>query len=325
MSDKSSWDGIAFPWRDLDPCNSRELNSLLERLGAAPRKRWGQNFLVDRAAQQRIVGAAGIRSQDAVWEIGPGPGALTQHLWRSCRSLTLFEIDPLLLDFYRNRLSVDSVVGSSAGANEAAPKPPCGLVAGDVVKTWRSVYGIAAKKDAGNVENSDAESCCPDIVIGNLPYNTASLIMSDFARVAAFRPRCMVFTVQKEMAERWGAKEQSKAYSSFSVLLQSRFQMEHLFDLNARLFYPRPHVLSSCVRLCPREHGLSPAQLKELERFTRSIFRQRRKTIANNIKSDHGQFEKWESMLANIGIQTRQRAEEISIEQFLALGRQFQS
>ncbi|WGK69778.1 16S rRNA (adenine(1518)-N(6)/adenine(1519)-N(6))-dimethyltransferase RsmA [Candidatus Haliotispira prima] len=305
MPNPANWDRVPSPWKDFNPCSPKSLNNILKGLEAAPRKRWGQNFLIDSGAQQNIVRAAGVQPQDHVWEIGPGLGALTQHLWRNCRNLTLFEIDPVLLHFYQSRLPdrPDEPAGETG---------PCQLVAGDVVKTWCPT-GFRNDPD-----------WCPDVIISNLPYNTASMIMTMFAREAQFRPRCMVFTVQKEMAERLTAKERSKPYSSFSVLLQSRFHIECLFDIPARLFYPEPNVVSSTIRLRPRPHGLNPVQIEELERFTRAIFSQRRKTIANNIKSCHykEQFVELEAKLAGIGIRCSQRAEEITIEQFLALGSQ---
>ena len=306
-----NWDRLAFPWTDINPCSPKSLNIVLERLEAAPRKRWGQNFLIDLTAQQRIVRAAGIQASDRVWEIGPGLGALTQHLWRRSRSLTLFEIDPVLLDFYASRLGVglgvDLLSGRDGTAEASRAKLCCQLVAGDVLQTWHTVWQRWGE--------------CPQVAMGNLPYNSVSSLLSAFARHLEFRPRCMVFTVQKEMAERLTAKERSKPYSSFSVLLQSQFHVECLFDLPPRLFYPRPNVTSTTVRLLPRKHGLKATQLRELERFTRAIFSQRRKTLANNIKSSafQARFGELEPKLASLGIQYSQRAEEISIDQFLDL------
>ena len=105
--------------------------------------------------------------------------------------------------------------------------------------------------------------------------------------------------------------------------MQSRFAIEPLFDLGPQLFTPRPHVVSSVVRLQAQTHGLSPAQSRELERFTRTLFAQRRKTIANNIKSSRYRehFAAIQSALAELGIDCSQRAQEVSVEQFLAVGK----
>ena len=275
----------AVLFRDTNPCSLKELYHILGELGAAPRKRWGQNFLIDLTAQKRI--AAEIQGYEKVWEIGPGLGALTQHL--NCQNLTLFEIDPILIQFYKSRLH--------------EPSQNCQLIEGDVCQTWQTVW---------------AQQQRPDAVIGNLPYNSASLLLRQFALQADFRPECMVFTVQKEFAERLKARTGAKAYSSFSVLMQSQFTIEWLFDLGPQLFIPRPHVVSSVIRLQPRENN----QSKELERFTRTVFAQRRKTIANNLKSSHYQkhFDAIERALAELGIRSSQRAQEVSVEQFLAIG-----
>ncbi len=319
---KNIWDQYAFPWSDWCPCSPKSLNSMLSKLGAAPRKYWGQNFLIDFSAQKRIVQAAGIQLFDRVWEIGPGLGALTQHLWRNCHHLTLFEIDPILLNFYRSRLRIFGGLGNLGSLEnlgnlkmaemakqnvENCVQYCCTLIAGNVAKTWRNAGPI------------------PDIVISNLPYNVASLIMSQFAQEPNFRPRCMVFTIQKEMALRLTAQKRSKAYSSFSVLLQSQFHIECLFDLPSQLFFPKPNVISATIRLRPREHGLSAAQIEELENISRIIFSHRRKTIANNIKASQyrARFAELELKFNSLGIQCSQRAEEVSIEQFLALAQKF--
>ena len=286
--------------RFCNPCSPNDLHRVLHELGAAPRKRWGQNFLIDRAAQKRIV--AQIQQHESVWEIGPGLGALTQHLWQKCRDLTLFEIDPILIQFYKSRISAPC-----EGRKPCQLSQNCRLIEGDVCQTWQT---------------EQAQQGGPDAVIGNLPYNSASLLLRQFAMQADFRPRCMVFTVQKEFAERLKAQTGTKAYSSFSVLMQSQFAIERLFDLGPQLFTPRPRVVSSVVRLQPKKHGLNPAQSQTLERFTRTVFAQRRKTIANNLKSSHYQkhFDAIERALADLGIRSSQRAQEVSVEQFLAIG-----
>ena len=293
-----------------NPCSPNDLHRVLRELGAAPRKRWGQNFLIDRAAHSRI--AAQIQQHESVWEIGPGLGALTQHLWQKCRELTLFEIDPLLIQFYKSRISAPCEgCGPSVGCGPCQLSQNCRLIEGDVCQTWQT-----ARKQ-------QAQQGGPDAVIGNLPYNSASLLLRQFAMQADFRPRCMVFTVQKEFAERLKAQTGTKAYSSFSVLMQSHFAIERLFDLGPQLFTPRPRVVSSVIRLQPKKHGLSPAQSQKLEHFTRTVFAQRRKTIANNLNSAHYQkhFDAIERALAKLGIRSSQRAQEVSVEQFLAIGK----
>lgn len=312
-------------WREwstqfCNPCSPNDLHRVLHALGAAPRRRWGQNFLIDRAAQRRIVEAAQIQQHESVWEIGPGLGALTQHLWRRCRDLTLFEIDPILIQFYKSRINApcedrEPCEGRKPSVGQLSQN--CRLIEGDVCQTWQTALKAQAE------QAKQAQQGGPDAVIGNLPYNSASLLLRQFAMQADFRPRCMVFTVQKEFAERLKAQTGTKAYSSFSVLMQSRFAIEPLFDVGPQLFTPRPHVVSSAVRLQAKTHGLSLCQSRELERFTRAMFAQRRKTIANNLKTSRYRehFAAIQSALAKLGINCSQRAQEVSVEQFLAIGK----
>ena len=179
---------VSLEWSTqfCNPSSPKELHRILGELGAAPRGRWGQNFLIDRAAQRRIVEAAQIQQHESVWEIGPGLGALTQHLWRSCRDLTLFEIDPILIQFYKNRISApyegrEPGEGRkpSVGRKPCQLSPNCQLIEGDVCQTWQTAQKAQAEQ---------AQQGGPDAVIGNLPYNSASLLLRQFAMQTGFRP-----------------------------------------------------------------------------------------------------------------------------------------
>lgn len=264
-----------------------EIRRELERLGLRLQKRWGQNFLVNPAARQRIVELLQPQPGERIWEIGPGLGALTELLLPRVGRLVVFEIDHGLIGYLRERFGGE---------------PRFELEAGDALKRWRGLYAQQP----------------PDGVIGNLPYSSASALVGAFAeeRVRASR---LVFTVQKELARRMGAAPGSKDYSSFSVLCQSAFRVRECFDLRAGSFFPAPAVVSTVVELRPLS-AEQPAEQPAAEwafflRTLRALFRSRRKTIRNNLlAAGLGDEERLREALRRAGVEPGQRAEELEPE-----------
>ncbi|PKL03960.1 MAG: hypothetical protein CVV53_09020, partial [Spirochaetae bacterium HGW-Spirochaetae-9] len=160
-------------------------------------KRFGQNFLVDPNAREKLYAALGTTAPVHVWEIGPGIGAMTALLLQRGHSVTAFEIDHGFARILRDLF----------GDN-----PRFTLVEGDFLKTW---------KDAGTN---------PDIVFGNLPYNVALTIIGDLLESGQV-PQRMIFTVQKEAAQRIVAVPGTKDYSAFSVLCSSVCRAKILYDI----------------------------------------------------------------------------------------------
>ncbi len=189
-----------------------------------------------------------------VWEIGPGIGSLTAPLLESGAVLTAFEIDHGFIQ------ALSALFGGREGF---------GIVAGDFLKTWKAAL---------------ASGGMPDAVCGNLPYNAASAFMGDFA-VNAFYPARMVFTVQKEGADRMRAKVDSDGYSSFSVLCQSFYAIKRLFDLPPSCFWPEPRVTSSVISVTPLADPVAPADRALYLEVVRALFASRRKTVLNNLKA----------------------------------------
>jgi 16S rRNA (adenine1518-N6/adenine1519-N6)-dimethyltransferase len=269
----------------------RELRALLESAGIAPKKRWGQNFLVNAEALGRIARLVEAAPGDRVWEIGGGTGALTSILAAAAGSLVVFEIDHGLV-----RL-LEGLLRDSAGAK---------VVPGDFVRT----FGEVVERDGP-----------PHRIVGNLPYRSASRIIAAIAG-APFEARRLVFTVQRELAERMLARPSTKAYSSFSVLCQARFAIRAGGDLGPASFYPQPRVASRIVLLEPRAGSPVAAELAGLERITRFLFATRRKTMRRSLAADRvpeGARRAVTEGLARLGIGTERRAEEMGVEQFIAL------
>jgi 16S rRNA (adenine1518-N6/adenine1519-N6)-dimethyltransferase len=189
---------------------------------------------------------------DTVWEIGPGLGAMTEALLREGAVCTVFEIDRGLCGY------LEDVYGA---------RDDFTLVCGDFVKTWRE-----ALLDHG----------LPQLLLGNLPYRSASLMIVDII-IGGLRPRRAVMTVQREAADRMCSAPGLKSYSSFSVLCQATFSLRILGELKPGSFYPAPDVSSAIMELVPRKDAPSGSSLRILEVLARALFASRRKTIRNNL------------------------------------------
>ena len=248
-------------------------------------KRFGQNFLVDPNAREKLYAALGASSPVHIWEIGPGIGAMTALLLQRGHSVTAFEIDHgfarILRDLFGN-------------------EPRFTLVEGDFLKTWKA-------------------SALPNIVFGNLPYNVALAIIGDLLESVEV-PRQMIFTVQKEAAQRIVSVPGTKDYSAFSVLCSSVCRAKILYDIGASAFWPRPRVTSSVIALSPRPDPIAAGDRMGFSRFVRGAFSSRRKTLRNNvIAMGQGFSEKLDGTLAGLGIVADVRAEALRPEQLASV------
>ena len=230
------------------------VRAALSERNVEPKKRWGQNFMINPRTRRKLVDTLAIGSGDTVWEIGPGLGALTAELVSRCARLFLFEIDHGLIRYLREEFSDHRHVT---------------VVAGDFLRTWQQ-----ARTDHGP----------PDRIIGNLPYRCASAIIAALLEADAVAARC-VFTVQKELADRIVAQPGSRNYSSFSVLCQCLSEVRGHGELAPGTFYPAPEVTSAVIGLRPGGMACSVRSKAVLFALIRGAFQARRKTLRNNLLS----------------------------------------
>jgi 16S rRNA (adenine1518-N6/adenine1519-N6)-dimethyltransferase len=214
-----------------------------------PRKRFGQNFLIDEGVIHGIVAAIAPATTDTVVEIGPGLGALTQPLLERLPHLHVVELDRDLV----------------ARLDSRWPRTRLTIHAGDALKFDFGALGTDLR------------------IVGNLPYNISSPLLF---HLADFAPslRDMHFMLQKEVVLRMVAAPSTPDYGRLSVMLQRRFHLEHLFDVPPTAFNPAPKVDSAIVRLIPK----SPAEIVPLDdalfaRLVQAAFAQRRKTLKNTL------------------------------------------
>jgi 16S rRNA (adenine1518-N6/adenine1519-N6)-dimethyltransferase len=269
------------------------INAFLAGRGLAPQKKFGQNFLVNRRARERLTEALAPPQNASVWEIGPGIGAMTALLLDTGARVTAFEID---------RGFCALLPGIFAGRENFR------LVEGDALETW---------KGEGRA----------DFLLGNLPYNIAAHIIGGFIENGVFFKR-MVVTVQREVARRIMARPASPDYSSFSVLCSSVYTARSVMPLNRGSFYPAPNVDSEGLCLELRPPALRAGYTPFFYRMVRTLFSRRRKTVKNgllaflNTESPNPNLTAGASYLLQMaGIAPNERAENLAREDFLRLAR----
>ncbi len=257
------------------------------------KKSLGQNFLVDPNLQRKIVRALEAGPDDEVVEIGPGQGALTQHLVGSVGRLVLVELDNDLAAALRERYADDSSVT---------------LVHGDVLET--DLEG--AVHDWSNAK-----------VVGNIPYNITTPIL--FQLLLRPRPKEIVLMVQKEVAERIVARSGTAAYGALAVGVQSVADAELLFTVPRKAFRPVPRVESAVVKVTPHQPPrLSSQEEAQLRNLTRAVFQWRRKQLQKTLRS-HPELglpdEVVRRLGQELGFDLTQRPETFSPGDLLALSR----
>ncbi|MEI6715682.1 MAG: 16S rRNA (adenine(1518)-N(6)/adenine(1519)-N(6))-dimethyltransferase RsmA [Verrucomicrobiota bacterium] len=256
-----------------------EIQSALEELDATPTKSLGQNFLHDQNLADWTVEQLGIQPGEAWLEIGPGLGALTEFALARSNSGTLIEKDDRLIEYLGKRF------------------PNLNIVHGD-----------ASRFDVRNLFTNG-----PIKVFGNLPYYVSSQIIFNFTGDAT-PVTGMVFTLQRELAERLAANPSSKEYGGPTVLIGRKWIVRLLRTLPPTVFLPAPKVESAVVSLTPRPFGELPDC--DGARFTQLVklgFSQRRKQLGKLISPVLPQ---WRDAAAALDLSPTARAEDLSIEQW---------
>ncbi len=245
-----------------------------------PRKRFGQNFLIDESVVANIVAAINPARSDRVVEVGPGLGALTTPLLNHLDHLHVIEIDRDLIARLRERYAPDTVM----------------IHEGDVLRFDFATLG------------SDLR------VAGNLPYNISTPLLFRFAEFAG-HIRDIHVMLQREVVERMVAAPGDSEFSRLSVMLQYRFDMEKLFEVPAGSFDPAPKVESAVVRLMPLSPLPHPARDEAVfSSVVARAFGQRRKTLRNTLKGVVAA-----DAFARLGINPGARAQELSVADFVRI------
>lgn len=245
-----------------------------------PRKRFGQHFLVDRAVIEAIVRAVAPRDGDELLEIGPGQAALTDALLERIGHLTAIEIDRDLARRLRSRHPASRLTLIEADALQFDYRRAAGQ--------WR--------------------------LVGNLPYNISSPLL---VHLVQFRGQVtdQHFMLQKEVVDRIAAQPGTADYGRLTVLLQTYYAVQALFDVDAAAFDPPPRVTSAVLRMIPLRAADEPP-LAVMETLLAQAFAQRRKMLRNTLLP-------WLAArgIADSGLAPTVRPEDVPVADYVALAR----
>lgn len=268
--------------------------ALAER-GLAPRKRFGQNFLVREDLAGRIVDHCRLEPEDVAVEIGPGAGALTARIATRVRHLIAVEKDIGLAALMRE---------------EMAEMPRVTVVEGDFLEF--DLARAAAEHGADRVA-----------LVGNIPYNiTTPILERIFEQRAAVKGA--VLLVQKEYAERLAAAAGTPEYGSLTLFARYYALLEPLMEIRSSAFWPRPDVDSMLVRVMPRERPPVEVPSEELLfRIIRGSFHMRRKQLTSTLEEALAMDKEQVARLCRAaGIDARRRGETLTLDEFAKLARE---
>jgi 16S rRNA (adenine1518-N6/adenine1519-N6)-dimethyltransferase len=269
---------------DLPP-----LREVIARHGLAASKALGQNFLLDGQLLDRIAAVPGNLTGETVYEVGPGPGGLTRALLKAGAKVVAVERDRRCLP----------------ALEELAQAFPDMLTVREDDALAIALHDVLP--DGGHIAS-------------NLPYNVGTALLVQWLTGEDWPPRWKSLTLmfQREVADRIVAEPGTSAYGRLSILTQWRTTARMAMPVHRSAFTPPPKVMSAVVHLTPKgsPEGVSP---KAMEQLTAAAFGQRRKMLRQSLKGLPGALD----CLEACRIASDRRAETVSVEEFVALGRAF--
>ena len=269
---------------DLPP-----LREVIARHGLAASKALGQNFLLDGQLLDRIAAVPGNLTGETVYEVGPGPGGLTRALLKAGAKVVAVERDRRCLP------ALEELAQAFPGMLTVREDDALSIALPDVLP------------DGGHIAS-------------NLPYNVGTALLVQWLTGEDWPPRWKSLTLmfQREVADRIVAEPGTSAYGRLSILTQWRTTARMAMPVHRSAFTPPPKVMSAVVHITAKDapEGISP---KAMEQLTAAAFGQRRKMLRQSLKGLPGALD----CLEMCGIASDRRAETVSVDEFVALGRAF--
>ena len=268
------------------------------------KKSLGQNFLSDNLVARRIVNSVSPQPSDLIIEIGPGTGALTRLLVKTSGYVAAVEIDTRLIEELRRATVADNLLVVEADALEV---------------NWVELISAASESWMSRTRSQDE----PRVrVVANLPYYISTPIIERLLRLRR-RIFDMTLMLQNEVVDRIASEPGSRDYGYLSVLAQYHCVATKLFEVPPSAFAPAPKVQSAILKLTVRDRpAVDVSDEAKFFVLVRAAFAQRRKTIMNNLKAASGSLgfaEKIDTALQSAGIESKRRAETLSLAEFAAL------
>lgn len=267
------------------PVTGNDVREALKQAGVVPSKKLGQNFLTDPNTAKWIVDQLAPGPDDFVVEVGPGTGSLSEALVGRVRRLLLVEFDRRLADWLQLRFAKDDTV--------------------DVVHADGARFDLRPLFKEGPVK-----------LIGNLPYSAGGAILRNFLERPS--PICQaVLMLQREVIDRIVAKPRTKEYGVLSLRMQSEWVSNPIKTIGPSVFYPRPAIDSTVVKVSPRSDDLPVYDARFFDELVRRGFSQRRKQLRKALPP----VPEWSEVAADLGVAETARAEELDLAQWIELCR----
>jgi len=294
--------------------NKEELIQYLKSHGLWAKKSFGQNFLVDEVALDKIVEAADLKSDDIVIEVGPGAGTLTERLVGGAKKVIAVELDCDLAELLVNKFSIINFqLSNNDQLNNSS------------INKLNDHWNLKLDHSELEIVQSDILKLnIPDLVgdksykvVANIPYYITSKIINSFL-TAENKPEQIILLVQKEVAERITAKPGDLSILSISVQIYGSPEIAGI--VRADSFFPAPKVDSAILKISDIHPWDLSVSEKDLFRLVKIAFASKRKTLMNNLSAGyHLDKEKIASIIKEIGLGPNARAQDLSIKEWEAL------
>ena len=247
------------------------------------KKKFGQNFIVDKNIINNIINKSNIDKETLVIEIGPGAGSLTSELGKVAKNVIAYEIDKTLKPILEKNIQSNTEI----------------------------IYEDFLKRNIS--EDLKKYNYQKIYVVANLPYYITTPIIIKLIEDKLNIDKIVVM-VQKEVGDRFKAKPNTKEYNSLSIFLNYYYTVEKLLDVSKNVFIPKPNVDSIVVSLTKKENKIKVNNEKLFFKLVRDSFKQKRKTLKNNLKGYN--LKKIEEILKKHNLDLTIRAEALPIEIF---------
>ena len=293
----------------MNLCSKKTIKELFSKYEAKPLKRLGQNFLIDKGVVKKVVEAAELEPNDAVIEIGPGIGVLTQEIAKKVHlgKVMAIEKDPKMIEILKETLKEFNNIE---------------IIQGDILnlQLLNSKLQITNSKQ---IQNSKFKIQNSFKIVANLPFYLTAPIIRKFLEMEK-PPKEMVFVVQKEVAQRICSKPGQMSILAVSVQFYAETKI--IKYISKKSFWPQPKVDSAIIKIVPRRFYV-PVLCQFREQFFKIVkagFSQPRKQLINNLakqlKIDKIKIKDW--LLQN-KIEPSQRAETLTVEDWVNLTKTF--
>jgi 16S rRNA (adenine1518-N6/adenine1519-N6)-dimethyltransferase len=277
--------------------SDKKIKTILQEQKLAPKKRFGQNFLINKNISEKIVRLADIQPDDTIVELGVGFGALTSYLATVCKNVIGLEIDSGIIRYHEKENDLPENVT---------------LLHQDILT---ADFTELAEKCGGRLK-----------IIANLPYSISNPLLFKLT-VYSDRVAWAVLMLQKEVAQRLTAKTGTKNYGILTVRLAACAAVEKLLDLGPQHFHPRPKVDSQVVKISFYPKPDRAAALPDYDRIlfkkiVDAAFQQRRKTLINALSASNlvsTDKKNIADILQKMGLAPQIRGERLSVEDFISL------